>query len=79
MVDEVEAPYSRSEVSFPNIFRSFRMAIQPSKLVIAFAAVTAICLTGWLMDLGWSVVLDSPPYDPARTEVFRPLWTTVHD
>ena len=47
---------------FPHIFRSFRMAIQPSKLAVAFAAVTVICVTGWLMDLSRTViVIDSPP------------------
>jgi hypothetical protein len=29
------------------------MAIQPSPLALAFAALTVICLTGWLMDLGY--------------------------
>jgi len=37
------------------------MAIQPSTLVVAFAALTVICLTGWLMDLSRTViVVDSP-------------------
>jgi KaiC/GvpD/RAD55 family RecA-like ATPase len=41
---------------FPKIFQTFRMAIQPSKLIIAFLAVAAICLTGWIMDLTQTVV-----------------------
>ncbi len=36
---------------FPKIFRSFRMAIQPSKLIIAFLMIAAIGLVGWVMDL----------------------------
>ncbi len=41
---------------FTKLFKSFRMAIQPSKMIIAFAAVCVICLTGWLMDLKKSVL-----------------------
>jgi hypothetical protein len=41
---------------FPKIFRSFRMAIQPSKLVIAFGMIAAIGLAGWIMDLPKTVV-----------------------
>jgi len=42
---------------FPKIFRTFRMAIQPSKLVIAFSALVIICLAGWIMDFSNSVVV----------------------
>ena len=41
---------------FPKIFQSFRMAIQPSKLIIAFLAVAIICLAGWIMDFSKTVV-----------------------
>ena len=41
---------------FPRIFQSFRMAIQPSKLIIAFAAMVIICLTGWIMDFRKTVI-----------------------
>ncbi len=44
---------------FPRIFQAFRLAIQPSKLAIAFVAVTIICLTGWIMDLSRTVVKGS--------------------
>jgi len=40
---------------FPKIFQTFRMAIQPTKLIIAFMAVAAICLAGWVMDLSRTV------------------------
>lgn len=46
---------------FPNIFRSFRMAIQPSKLALAFLALAAICLTGRLMDLNRTVITAGGP------------------
>ena len=42
---------------FPRIFQAFRMAIQPSKLAIAFAAVTIICVTGGIMDLTRTVIV----------------------
>jgi hypothetical protein len=41
---------------FARIFRSFRMAIQPSKLIIAFGMIAAIGLAGWIMDLPGTVV-----------------------
>ncbi|MCJ7729527.1 MAG: hypothetical protein MUO27_06595 [Sedimentisphaerales bacterium] len=41
---------------FPKVFQSFRMAIQPSKLIIAFAAMATICLAGWIMDFSKTVV-----------------------
>ena len=42
---------------FPKIFRTFRMAIQPSKLIIAFSALAVICLAGWIMDFSKTVVV----------------------
>ena len=45
-----------SNLLFPRIFQSFRMAIQPSKLIIAFMALAIICLAGWVMDLNKTVV-----------------------
>ncbi len=41
---------------FPKIFQTFRMAIQPSKLIIAFAALAVICLAGWIMDFSRTVI-----------------------
>ncbi len=43
---------------FPKIFRIFRVAIQPTKLIIAFLAVAVICLAGWIMDFSGTVVAD---------------------
>jgi len=45
---------------FPKIFQAFRIAIQPSKLIIAFLATAIICLAGWLMDFSKTVV--TTPY-----------------
>ena len=40
---------------FSDVFKSFRMAIHPSKLLLALAAVAAICLAGWLLDRMWGL------------------------
>ncbi len=42
---------------FPRIFQAFRMSIQPTKLILAFLAVAAICLAGRVMDVGQTVVV----------------------
>lgn len=55
MVHEKPAPPFGSFL-FPRIFQAFRMAMQPSKLAVAFAAVTILCLTGWIMDLSPTVI-----------------------
>jgi len=41
--------------SFAQIFKSFKMAIHPSKLFLALAAIILIGLSGWVMDRLWSV------------------------
>ncbi|NIP22428.1 MAG: hypothetical protein GWN67_20215 [Phycisphaerae bacterium] len=42
-------------ILFLKIFQTFRMAIQPSKLIIAFCAVTGIYLAGSIMDFSNTV------------------------
>ena len=45
-----------SEVfSFAHIFKSFRMAIHPSKLALALTAIVAICILGMVLDSIWCV------------------------
>jgi hypothetical protein len=58
MVSEKESSQLTNNLLFPKIFQTFRMAIQPTKLIIAFLAVAIICLAGWIMDLGKTVVTD---------------------
>lgn len=41
---------------FPKIFQTFRMSIQPTKLIITSIALAVICLTGWIMDFSRTVV-----------------------
>ena len=40
---------------FTHIFKSFKMAIQPSKLALALAAIVIIFCFGWVIDLFWSL------------------------
>lgn len=44
---------------FINIFRAFRMAIHPRKMVIAFIAVLLVSFSGWAMDVSKTVKVDS--------------------
>jgi hypothetical protein len=66
MVSGKESTRLFDDLLFPKIFRTFRVAIQPTKLIIAFLAVVVICLAGWVMDLGKTVVVGT--YGP--DEVF---------
>ena len=56
MGNEKEPPKIFDNFLFPKIFQTFRMAIQPSKLIIAFAALAIICLSGWIMDFSRTVI-----------------------
>jgi hypothetical protein len=57
MDSEKESSQVFDNLLFPKIFQTFRMAIQPSKLIIAFLAVAVICLVGWIMDFSETVVV----------------------
>ena len=39
---------------FTEIFKSFKMAIHPSKLLLTVAALVLLCTMGWVMDQVWS-------------------------
>ncbi len=56
MDNEKESLQVLGNFLFPKIFQTFRMAIQPSKLIIVLSALAIICLAGWIMDLGRTVV-----------------------
>jgi len=45
------------DLLFPGIFQTFRMSIQPTKLIIASLALAVICLAGRIMDLSKTVVV----------------------
>jgi len=49
---------------FTNLFRTFRLAIQPVKLLLALAGVIACYVGGWLLDVpSRPVVVSQPAYD----------------
>ena len=55
MDSQERTPQIFDNLLFPKIFQTFRMAVQPSKLIIAFLALAVICLAGWLMDFTGTV------------------------
>jgi hypothetical protein len=78
MVDEKEPILPLGSFLFPHIFRSFRMAIQPSKLLVAFLALIVICLTGWVMDLSRTVAaVDRPPDRRTELDVYVESYGSV--
>ncbi len=56
MVHEKEPVLPLGNFLFPKVFQAFRIAIRPANLVMAFAALTILCLTGRIMDLSRTVV-----------------------
>jgi hypothetical protein len=56
MVSGKESSQLFGDLLFPRIFQTFRMSIQPTKLIIISLAVAIICLAGWVMDFGKTVV-----------------------
>jgi hypothetical protein len=68
MCSENQAGQILDSLLFPKIFRSFQMAVQPSKLIIAFGLIAAIGLAGWIMDLPKTVVA-TPGANGRETEL----------
>ena len=56
MADEKQFTQVFDNMLFIRIFKTFRLAIQPGKLIIAFLAIAAVCIVGLLMDLNKTVV-----------------------
>ena len=56
MVSGKESAQLLDDLVFPKIFQTFRMSIQPTKLIITSVALAIICLAGWIMDLSRTVV-----------------------
>lgn len=54
---------------FTRLFQTFRIAIQPSKLIIALAAIAVICFAGSIMDAGKTVAAESIGTGPRVTEL----------
>jgi hypothetical protein len=45
----------RETFAFTNIFRAFRIAIHPSKLILALVALLSIYVSGRILDMLWPV------------------------
>jgi hypothetical protein len=56
MADEKQFTQLFDNMLFIRIFKTFRLAIQPGKLIIAFLAIAAVCIVGLLLDLSKPVV-----------------------
>jgi hypothetical protein len=61
---------------FTRLIRSFKMAIRPTKMVIAMLAVTLICLTGWVMDV---CTMTSPKKRPIFESTVSTIATFGHE
>lgn len=60
MLDYAQFKQFWQSFAFTNLLRTFRMAISPSKLVIAISAILIACFLGWFMDICTnSVMIDS--------------------
>jgi len=70
MESEQQSPQLFGNFLFPKIFQTFRIAIQPSKLIIAFLAIAIICLAGWIMDL----IVVGTSGSQGEIGVFTTLW-----
>jgi len=57
MTSETRKAHGLEDLLFPRLFQAFRIAVQPSKLIIALLALAAISLAGYVMDLSQSVVV----------------------
>jgi len=57
MVSSKESTKLFGDLLFPKIFQTFRMSIQPTKLIITSVALAVICLAGWIMDFSNTVVV----------------------
>ncbi len=69
MANSQSEPNLLESFMFTRIFQTFRMAIHPSKLAIAFAAVALICLVGTIMDFATKSVIVEPATDGKVTEL----------
>ena len=61
MVSGKESSQLFDDLIFPKLFQTFRMSIQPTKLIITIVALAVICLAGWIMDFSKTVVATKGP------------------
>ncbi len=77
MIHEKEPVLPLGNFLFPRIFQAFRIAVRPSNLVIAFAALMILGLTGRIMDLSRTVVVDPGFAGAALRDTARPGTTST--
>lgn len=58
MVSGKESSQLFDDLIFPKLFQTFRMSIQPTKLIITIVALAVICLAGWIMDFSKTVAVE---------------------
>jgi hypothetical protein len=69
MVASKESSQLFDDFIFPKIFQTFRMSIQPTKLIITSVALAVICLAGWIMDFSRTVAFEYDSDGKIRTEL----------
>jgi len=60
MLEEKQLGRLWENMALTKLFRSFPMAVAPTKLSIAFLALVTICLSGWVMDMFSRTVIVKP-------------------
>jgi hypothetical protein len=60
MIDGKQLWQMWDDLALAKLFQSFRIAVGPTKVTIAFLAVLTICLVGWLMDTCTKTVIVNP-------------------
>ena len=72
MVSENNSSKVFEGLLFPKIFRTFRMAIQPTKLIIIFSALIIIGLAGRIMDFSKTIVVRGDGISELDTYIMHP-------
>ncbi len=72
MENQVQSANIFENLLFVRIFQSFRMAIQPGKLIIAFCAVCLLFLAGWILDFSNSVAVDKSGVNELQIYTSKP-------
>jgi hypothetical protein len=69
MIDGKQLWQMWDDLALTKLFQSFRMAIGPTKVAIAFLAVLVICFVGWIMDVCTRTVVVNPNQVSVRKQV----------
>ena len=69
MIDGRQLWQMWDDLALTKLFQSFRMAVGPTKVTIAFGGVLLICLVGWIMDICTRTVVVNPNQGSATKRV----------